>query len=200
MKTNTFKNKMKKGMTLFEMVMVMLVAAVILYLIYPTIMFNYNKTVINSAITNDIKMISQAVNEWRNTDGDSDGTYRNVTTSEVIPYLPTQMSYDAGTNSIKSSGLKGGISYQLISDVISTNGDSIKILVNFTEAITTKNYDTRTITYAETSALNTLKGVSSDQSTSTTNPLATALGAANAAFTSGGTQTDGLCGVSKLKF
>ena len=200
MKKHTFNKKMKKGMTLFEIVMVMLALAVVLYLLYPSIMFAYNKSLINSAITNDVKMISQAVNEWKNTDSDSDGTYRNVTTSEVVPYLPTQMNFDAGTNSIKSSGLKGGISYQFASDVISSNGDSIKILVNFTEAITSKNYDTRTITYAETTALNTLKGVSSDQSTSTTNPLATALGAANAVLTSGGTQTDGLCGISKLKF
>lgn len=190
----------KKAMTLFEIVMVMLAIAVVLYLLYPSIMFNFNKAIISNTLTNDAKMISQAVNEWKTTDTNSDGTFKNITTSGIVAYLPSQMTYDAVGDVIKSSGLKGGVSYKIISDVISTNGDSIKVLMNFTEAITTKNYDLRTITYSETSALNTFKGTSSDQSTSTTNTNATALGAANAAFTSGGTATDGICGVAKLKF
>lgn len=58
----------------------------------------------------------------------------------------------------------------------------------------------RTITYAETTALNTFKNLSIDSAAATETSAATALGAANAAFTVGGTTTDGICGIAKLKF
>jgi prepilin-type N-terminal cleavage/methylation domain-containing protein len=194
--------KMKKGFTLLEIIFAVILIGVLLVLFFPNIISNANKGDIKSTLTNDAKMITQAVTEWRGSSANSNGTYSALTTAEIVPYLPTTMvSTGTGASTIiKSTGLKSGISYQVISDSISTNGDSFKILINFSQAIANKNYDQRTITYAETTAVNTFKNMSIDPTAAQETTAATAIGAANAAFTVGGPNTDGICGVSKLKF
>jgi len=188
----------KKGFSLLEIIFVVILIAGLLLLFFPNIIFSSSKADIGSVVTNDAKMITQAVTEWRGSSSNSDGTYSNLTTAEIVPYLPTTMKYVDGK--IRSTGLNGGIGYQVSSDRISSDGDSFKILINFAQAISNKNYDDRTITYGETNAGDTFKRLSIDSAAAVKSTDATALGAANAAFTVGGTTTDGLVGVSKLKF
>lgn len=191
---------MKGGFSLLEIALAVMLMGLIIILVFPTIIFNSNKGNINSVVTNDAKMIAQAVTEWRSSSSDSDGTYTNMTTDKIVPYLPTKMEWDSTNQAVKSTGLNGGVKYQVLSDKIVSDGDSFKILINFTEVVASKNFDDRTVTYAETSANDTFKKLSTDPTSASAESGATAIGAANVAMTAGGTTTDGICGVSKLKF
>lgn len=192
------RKNLRNGFTMLEIIFVVIAIGILVGLFFPNIITSKNKTEISSTIANDAKLIVQAVTEWKGTSSDSDGSYSNLDTEDLVPYLPNTMIWD-NTN-IKSSGLNSGIKYQVISDITITNGDSFKILINFTDTINSKNLDDRIILYAETNAMDTLKSISTDKTNATNISDATAIGSANDVFTTGGTTKDGICGVRKLKF
>ena len=77
----------KKGFSLLEIIFVVILIAGLLLLFFPNIIFSSSKADIGSVVTNDAKMITQAVTEWRGSSSNSDGTYSNLTTAEIVPYL-----------------------------------------------------------------------------------------------------------------
>jgi len=194
------KKKFRNGFTLIELIISVSVIAVLAALLYPNIMDNKNKSVISSTVLNDVKLIAGAVAQWKANSSDSDGSCTNLTTQKLSAYLPASMKYDAVNDAVTSSGLNDGIAYQVISDKITTNGDSFKIYMDFTTAISRNKYNDRIIQYAENSAMDNFKKISSDSATAEKASDATALGTANDDLTRGGTDTDGLCGVRKIAY
>ena len=183
------------GFTLIEIIIVVVIIGMLVGLFYPSIFSNKNKAVISATVGNDVKLLSGAITEWRNTSSDSDGTYKNITTAEIAAYLPSSMTYDSGNDVIKSSGLDGGITYQIISDKINNEGDSFKIFADFTQAKQNNNFDDRATRYAEKTFISKwIKISTANQTTGDEN--ATALGKANDVFTTdGGNDKDGKVGV-----
>ena len=198
--SRSVRKNFKKGFTLIEIIIVVVIIGILVSLFYPSIMSNKDKAIINSTVGNDVKLLSGAITEWKTTSPDSNGTYSAITTKKVATYLPSGMNYDTATDTIQSSGLNGGIAYQIISDKINTNGDSFKVYADFTAAITNNNYDDRIKTYAETVAMDKWKKLSTDKTDTTTVGNADGLDAANADFSTGGTTTDGKSGTRKIVF
>jgi len=198
--SKSINKNFKKGFTLIEIIIVVVIIGILVSLFYPSIMSNKDKAIINSTVGNDVKLLSGAITEWKTTSPDSNGSYSSLTTDKIVPYLPSSMTYD-GT-SIHSSGLNGGIAYQIESDKINTNGDSFKVYSDFTAAITNNNYDDRIKTYAETVAMDKWKKLSTDKTAGDTTVVgdATAIGSANDVFTTGGTTKDGKSGTRKIVF
>jgi len=196
------KKHTKKGFTMMEIIFVLIVLGVLVALVFPTVIGGKNKATIGATVTNDMKLIGQALTEWRGNSANSNGTYSNLTTSEIVAYLPSSMTYDNATDTIKSSGLNGGISYQVISDNINSDGDSVKIYVDFSKVINDQSLDERTISYGETDAMNKIVSIATDKTTARNGMAsdATALGNANADFDRGGNDTDGYCGVRQVRF
>ena len=196
--SRSVRKNFKKGFTLIEIIIVVVIIGILVSLFYPSIMSNKDKAIINSTVGNDVKLLSGAITEWKTTSPDSNGTYSSLTTAEIAPYLPSGMTYSGGA--IHSSGLDGGIAYQILSSKINNNGDSFKVYMDFTKAINNNNYSSRIKTYAETVAMDKWKNLSTDKTDTTTVSDAKALGDANAGFTTGGTTTDGKCGTKEIVF
>lgn len=196
------KSSLKKGFTLIEIIIVVVIIGILVGLFYPSIMSNKNKAVISSTVGNDVKLISGAIAEWKNTSPNSNGSYSAITTSEISTFLPSTMEYDSTNDLIKSSGLSGGVSYKVLSDKISTSGDSFKVYMDFTTAVNNNNYDDRTKTYAEKVAMDKWKKLSTDKTSgdTTEQDAADGLGDPDAAFSTGGTAIDGKAGTRKIVF
>ncbi len=193
----------KNGFTLLELIFAIVVVAIIISLIYPTIIANKNKAVISSTVGNDAKLISQAVTQWKGSSSNSNGSYSNLTTAAIAIYLPNTMKYNSSGGYIESSGLNGGIHYQVISDKINSNGDSFKVFENFAPAIAQNHWNNRLISYAEKVGMDAFHNLSTNKATAGAAPeegTATALGSANADFKTGGTDTDGEDGVRQIVF
>jgi len=234
----------KKGFTLLEIIFVVILIAGLLLLFFPNIIFTSKKAEIGSVVTADAKSLTQAITEWRKSSADSDGTFQYLTTSGIVPYLPTAMSWHEtkpgvpgkaavpakGGNPavaavaavpaegyIQSTGLNGGIHYRVISDKTTTNGDSFKLFIDFSEAIKQKNYDSRTVTYAESNAADKFVSLSLGDTTkktagqtvaqiqgrATKDLNAIALGIKNEVFTLGTgnlLHEDGKLGVRGIRF
>ena len=193
----------RKGFTLVELIFVIIIIAVLVSLFYPTIIANKDKATISATVGNDAKLISAAITQWKGSSSNSDGSYANINTADIAIYLPNTMKYVSSGNYIESSGLNGGIHYQVLSDKINSNGDSFKVFEDFSSAIAQKHYNDRLIKYAEKVGMDAFHNLSTNKATAGAAPeenTATALGSANADFTTGGTDTDGLDGVREIVF
>ena len=190
----------KKGFTLVELIFVIVIIAVLVGLFYPTIMANKDKANIGAVVGNDAKLIASAVTQWKGSSKESDGSYTNLTTDSISIYLPNSMVYDSVNHVVKSSGLNSGISYQVLSDKITQNGDSFKIYIDFSKAIGDHSYNTRLIQYAEKTAEDAFYNLSTDKGNTSETGTATALGSANSNFTAGGTTSDGKAGTRNVVF
>jgi prepilin-type N-terminal cleavage/methylation domain-containing protein len=209
------KKNMKKGFTLLEIVMSIILLAVVAYMVYPNIIAGKDKSEITSALNADAKSIMLAVSEWKSTDTkNSDGTFNALTNLLLVPYLPTSLRYDSVSKAIVSSAINvggsytnpKGIKYTVVSDTTPSGsaGDSFKIFIDFADIDSAKNLNDTLTQYAEKTAMNAIAQISTNVDVSGKvgqTPLATAIGTKNTAFSvTGGTDTDGMCGVRYLRF
>jgi len=193
--------KSRGGFTLVELIFVIVIIAILVSLFYPVIMSNKEKANINAVVGNDAKLISGAITQWKSQSSQSKGNYNGISDAAIAIYLPNTMSYSGGY--IHSSGLNGGIAYQVASDKITNDGDSIKIYVDFTKAINDSKFNPRIIQYAEKAAMDAFYNIATNKSESskpTEDAAAKGLGNANSGFTDGGSTTDGKAGTRKIAF
>lgn len=146
-----------------------------------------------SEIHSDTQSIITAANKWRKSSPNSDGTWNNLTTDAICPYLPTTMKCENGI--IYSSQYKGLVHFKVAPYKVNNNGDSIKIFVDVTGSVLNSASLRKK---AETQAMDSIAGFSSDPTTIVEDGVATDIGNPNAGFTDGGTADDGKFGVAGI--
>ena len=197
-KENSKIPKMRKGFTLIELIMVMIVLAILVGIVIVKIMNSSKETEIKDTLRTDISQIVRAANNWRQSDSASDGTYDNISTSKLCDYLPNNMQCDS--NYIYSSGFhdstgKGRIRYKIASDRISTNGDSFKIFVDASPLASANHWENRFKSKVEKLASNVMKKASTQPNNYIEVRNATDIGGANVNFsTRGGNSYDAKVG------
>lgn len=106
MKKNT---SMKKGITLIEIILAIVLIAIILGITIPKLMANSARAEIKAVISSDIKSIVEATALWRKSNRSARGSFTNLNNSEIDSRLPNTMRRDAVLGVIESSGLRTGI-------------------------------------------------------------------------------------------
>lgn len=198
---NNMKNKSsKKAFSMIEIIFALVVVAVIAALIIQNVRSTKRNTEVTSTIQNDIKNIFNAAARWRDQGADSDGTFNNISTSELCPYLPSSMKCDGTyiySSGFKDSNNQGMIKYKILSYKIAKDGDSFKIFMDATALASARNWGDRAKQGAEAAFDDICKKISNNKNVTIDN-LATDIGSANAGFTDGGTTTDGEAGEAGL--
>lgn len=200
MKKFNVRNKVltvrKKALSAIETALVIIVVAMTTYYIFSYAYDTYMRNTISNTINADAQSLLKGSLEWKEKSSNSDGTYLNINNTDLIVFLPEKMELKDSV--IKSMGLEQGISYTVLSDRNVVSGDSLKIFIDLSKLKNSKKLSDRMIEFAETSAADTIKRVFGNNSSVVINKNATAIGAANASLSSGGTTTDGLVGVEKI--
>jgi len=192
--------KMRKGFTLMEVIFVVIIIAMIASFTIPKILSNSDKTQIASVLGSDVKSLYQAASEWKRSSTDSDGTWSNLDNAKLEAYLPANMSYDSTNNYIVSSGFSGSIHYKVLSDKISNDGDSFKVLIDMSKAKDNSKWNDNVVKYAETKANNLIAKIANNTNSVVKSKDAKDIGNANDDFTTGGTDTDAISGVRQIAF
>ena len=108
------KNNMKKGITLIEIILAIVLIAIILGITIPKLMSNSDRAEIKSVITSDVKSIVEAALLWKKSSATALGSYIALDGQDLNSRLPSNMVVATGTASaayegtIYSSGLGTG--------------------------------------------------------------------------------------------
>jgi len=209
-KGENMKKSMRGGFTMLELVFVLIVIAVLTAIFMPKIISQSDKNQISAVLSSDIDSLYNAIAEWRKTSTESDGSFSNLTTAKLEPYLPYTMKLkdpdgtpDNGDEYITSSELGGNIHYQVASYKITKNGDSFKVYIDASAARSSNSWTTDVVKYTETKGMNILvrHNTNKDSTTYTKQAKATAIGSANSSLgTNGGTNNDAKFGVEGLVY
>lgn len=196
------KGKKRAGYTMIEVTIVIVILGVIAAVSYDKLNTQQTEVGIKDHIGQDFTYIMKAANDWRSNSLTSDGTFKNITTDEIISGIPGKMDYTGGV--LTGTGWNKGCAYEIISDKIDpggSSGDSIKILVDCSAAKATNHWDDRTVLLLEQTIANTGNKFSSDKTDGgQASKDATALAAKDVAFTTGGTNADAIVGVRNITF
>ena len=182
--TKTYQ-KMKKAFTLIELIFVVIVIVALMAIAIGKIINNSKSAKLGNVVNNDISQIVKAANKWRSNDAASDGTFENLTTASLCPYLPNNMQCDS--NGIYSSGFhdasgKGRITYQITSDKLNTAGDSFKIFANASGLASAQHWQNRLKQKFEAIADNDMKKASNQPNNVSIDQKAQGLGNKDSAF------------------
>jgi type II secretory pathway pseudopilin PulG len=104
---NMMKKKMKKGITLIEIILAIVLIAIILGLTIPKLMSNSNQAEVKQVITNDVKAIAEAIVTWKRQVSMGNGSLATLSPSALTNLLPSNMIVTP-TGYIMSSGLRTG--------------------------------------------------------------------------------------------
>ena len=194
------KMQSRRAFTLLELIFVTIVIVGLMAIAVSKIISNSKSAQETNVVTNDVSQIVKAAGKWRNDDASSDGTFSNITTSGLCPYLPRSMACEtiSGTTYITSSGYHnssgyGRIKYEVGPSKISTNGDSIKIFADATDLANAQHWESRQKQKFETIFINACKKASSQP-----NNVAIDKDAVSISKTTGGTTTDAKAMVEKI--
>jgi len=102
------KQTMKKGITLIEIILAIVLIAIIMGITIPKLMSNSAKAEIKQVITSDIRSIVEAANTWKRASADAGGNFRNLNSAALNSRLPSNMVVDGAKGYIYSSGLRTG--------------------------------------------------------------------------------------------
>jgi prepilin-type N-terminal cleavage/methylation domain-containing protein len=102
------QRNMKKGITLIEIILAIVLIAVISGIAIPKLMSNSTQAEIKSTIVSDVKSITEAISLWRKSSATSNGVNRVLDVTEIRSRLPLNMQVDANLGVISSSGLATG--------------------------------------------------------------------------------------------
>ena len=190
----------KRGFTLIELMIAIVIMATLAALIIPKIMSNSRSAQMSATIQSDVKSINTAVGEWRTESSNSDGTYNNIDVKGICSYLPDNMACDDTwiySGGYKGSDGKGMIKYKIASYKKNTAGDSYKIYMDGSTLAGAQSWSDRAKTNIETTFDNIAKKASSNPAV-TIDTVATDIGDPNKDFTNGGSATDAESGVKGI--
>lgn len=104
----TQQKRMKKGITLIEIILAIVLIAIILGIAIPKLMSTQNQGEIKQTIVSDVKSIVEAASLWRKSAAAADGVYTDISPTAIRSRLPQSMQVDAAQGLIFSSGLATG--------------------------------------------------------------------------------------------
>lgn len=105
------KVKMKKGITLIEIILAIVLIAIIMGLTIPKLMENSERAEIKQVITSDVRAIIEAAVMWKKSSAAAAGNYQAISANNLISRLPSSMAVRGGL--IFSSGLNTGAADRL---------------------------------------------------------------------------------------
>ena len=151
----------RRGFTLIEVILAIVVVAVIMGIVIPKIMSNSDKAQIKQVISSDVRSIISAAADWKRTDQTtSDGTYKNISAELLDSRLPSNIQVDADNKYIKSSGFHGGCLFTLVKDA--DDGHNFKMGMDCSDAAKKLNWSSKLIAYAKQAFIDTVKTISPD--------------------------------------
>lgn len=103
------KKNMKKGITLIEIILAIVLIAIILGITIPKLMSNSDRAEIKSVITSDVKSIVEAAMIWKKSSAGASGNFVNLDASDLNSRLPSNMLVDSTQGIIFSSALNTGV-------------------------------------------------------------------------------------------
>lgn len=102
------RTNMKKGITLIEIVLAIIIIAIIAGITIPKLMSQSDRAEMKQVITSDIKSIVDAAVMWKKSSSASSGNFQAVSTDNIESRLPSNMAVDAGKGLIYSAGFPTG--------------------------------------------------------------------------------------------
>jgi len=196
----------RRGFTLIELIVVIVIMAGLAYVVINKVLANSKSSQLTSIVNNDVAQIVKAVNKWKENDSASDGTFNGLTTDSVCPYLPNNMYcangkiYSSGYHTTAGGGEgTSRIYYQLTADKITNDNDSFKIFADASDLANAEHWDDRTKAKFEKIVTNAMKRNSIQPQNVTIDLQAQGLGNPNDAFDpDSGTDNDAMAGARGL--
>ena len=100
--------KMKKGITLIEIILAIVLIAIILGITIPKLMSNSQQGEIKSVISNDVKAIVESAALWRKQSVAAAGSFATLSPLALNSTLPSNMQVNTTTGRIYSTGFRTG--------------------------------------------------------------------------------------------
>ena len=100
--------KMKKGITLVEIILAIVLIAIILGITIPKLMSNSQQAEIKQVITHDVQAIVESAVLWRKQNVAQNGAYTNLSPAALNSTLPSNMDVNTVTGRIYSTGFRTG--------------------------------------------------------------------------------------------
>lgn len=104
----TQQKRMKKGITLIEIILAIVLIAIILGIAIPKLMTNSTQAEIKQTVVSDVKSIVEAASLWRKSSATAEGVFTALTPEAIRSRLPQSMQVDAVQGIISSAGLATG--------------------------------------------------------------------------------------------
>lgn len=169
--------QMKRGITLIEIILAIVLIAIILGITIPKLMSNSQQAEVKQVISSDVKSIIEACALWRKQTSGTNGSFQTLTPQAISSILPSNMQIDTTTGLIYSSGFRTGdnvaagfddtgVHYTVRwhFDAARVDGGSFSIGMDITRGGTELGWDDKIQTYALESFNNTVREISSKES------------------------------------
>ena len=172
--TNTTKSNMKKGITLIEIILAIVLIAIILGLTIPKLMKNSQNAEIKQTISSDVKAIVEAAVLWRKSSAGANNNFRTLNNNALNSRLPNGMviiNTGAAGERITSAGLKTGgapadssgieyfITWQFDTVAHATESGNFSLGADFTKGNTDLQWDGKTFAYATDAFTDTVTSI-----------------------------------------
>jgi prepilin-type N-terminal cleavage/methylation domain-containing protein len=185
------KKNMKKGITLIEIILAIVLIAIILGITIPKLMSNSDRAELKSVISSDIRTIVEAASLWKKESAAAQNSYATVSSAQIASRLPGNMHVDTVSGYIHSGGLRSGnasadatsqetgAQYIVMNDTDGANVENgtISIIVDITRGANDLGWAARTLTYAQDVVTDTMFELTGGATTGETDSASTAVSA-----------------------
>lgn len=158
------KNNMKKGITLIEIILAIVLIAIILGITIPKLMSNSERAELKSVITSDVKSIVESAMIWKRSSAGAQNNFMSIDANDLNSRLPSNMAVDGTQGIIFSSGLNTGntdansfnqtgvqyhITWTISNDASHTDTANFSIAMDISNGATDLTWDPKTQQYAK---------------------------------------------------
>ena len=194
--TNKQTNLKKGGFSLIETMLVIVIGSLIMAAIIMVAMNSFKDADLMSSIGKNVETILKAANEFKSQSSKSDGTFEKVNDKNIIQYLPESMYLDGTGNDscIRNKNTGSQICYKIKADKITSNGDSVKVYVDFNKKLSSAEKMKR----AELKIMDNLSKYATSKNSLIQVGKASDIGDKDADFKTDGNTQDGKIGVRKI--
>jgi prepilin-type N-terminal cleavage/methylation domain-containing protein len=199
-----FKQTNKKGFTLIEITIAILLVGVIYFVTSGRLADMFNKTQMEQTISNDIKAIQTAIGTYKTNDPKSKGIYTDISSYGVGVYATDKMERvgavgTADKSWLLSLGLNQGCKYfvKAHNGLAAKDNSRYGIFMDCTEAIKSFEWSQRTVEQAELHFKKLIESSNQDAKVLLNEKV---IGTANSTNSAGGGDDhDGMCYADNLR-